>query len=274
MTAGVRDTIDPVRSIERLIARDRLWLTLGLVVTISLAWLYLLRESAAMDAMAADARHHAAMGMAAMNMRDWGMADWAALFFMWAVMMVAMMLPSAAPVILLVLGAYRLRRDAQARAAAVMFVGGYVLVWTAFSAIAAGGQLTLHRAAVLSNEMRLRSAAVSGVILLLAGIYQWLPFKNRCLVRCQAPLAFLTQHWRTGVKGGLEMGVRHGASCVGCCWVLMTLLFVLGVMNLVWVAALMVFVLLEKLAPRGAIVGRVGGVAAACWGLYLLVWGG
>jgi predicted metal-binding membrane protein len=269
----VTDT-DLVVSIQRLIARDRLWLTLGLVVAISLAWLYLLRESAAMDVMAAEARRHAAMGMAGMNMRAWGVADWAALFVMWSVMMVAMMLPSAAPVILLVLGAYRLRRHAQARAAAVMFVGGYLLVWTAFSAIAAGGQFALHRAAVLSDQMRLRSAALSGVILLLAGVYQWLPFKNRCLVRCQAPLAYLTQHWRTGVSGGLVMGARHGASCVGCCWLLMALLFVLGVMNLAWVAALAVFVLLEKLAPRGAIVGRVGGVAAACWGLYLLVWGG
>ena len=267
------DSADLVASIERLIRRDRLWVALGLVVTITLAWLYLLREAAAMNTMAAEARQHAAMGMAGMNMRAWDGSDWASLFGMWSVMMVAMMLPSAAPVILLVLGAYRLRRDAQARAAAVMFVGGYVLVWTAFSAIAASGQIALHRAAVLSEEMRLRSAALSGVILLLAGVYQWLPFKSQCLIRCQAPLAFLTQHWRTGVWGGLAMGVRHGAYCVGCCWVLMVLLFVLGVMNLVWIAALAVFVLVEKLAPRGALVGRVGGVAAACWGLYLLVRG-
>ena len=107
-----------------------------------------------------------------------------------------------------------------------MFVGGYLLVWTAFSAIAASGQLVLHRADVLSEEMVLRSSAVSGVLLLLAGLYQWLPFQNRCLTRCQAPLAFLTQHWRPGVSGGLMMGLRHGAYCVGCCWLLMALLFV------------------------------------------------
>ena len=219
VVCGVQSTrIEVIESLERLIRRDRLWITIGLVITISLAWLYLVREASAMNAMAAEARRHAAMGMAGMNMRAWGGADWVALFAMWAVMMVAMMLPSAAPVILLVLGAYRLRRDAQARAAAVMFVGGYLLVWTAFSAIAASGQLVLHRAAVLSEEMVLRSSAVSGVLLLLAGLYQWLPFQNRCLTRCQAPLAFLTQHWRPGVGGGLMMGLHHGASCVGCCW--------------------------------------------------------
>ena len=178
-------------------------------------------------------------------------------------MMAGMMLPSAAPVILLVLGAYRLRKDDRARLAAMMFMGGYVLVWTAFSALAAGGQIALHRAAVLNDDMRLHSTVLSGVILLAAGIYQWLPVKTRCLVRCQAPLAFLTQHWRPGVRGGLLMGLNHGASCVGCCWLLMLLLFVLGVMNLAWVAALAVFVLLEKLAPGGAAVGRVAGIAAA-----------
>jgi predicted metal-binding membrane protein len=272
MTAGVRDH-HLIESIERLIRRDRLWLALGLVVTISLAWVYLLREAAAMDAMAEEARRHAAMGMAGMTMRVWGASDWAALFVMWAVMMVAMMLPSAAPVILLVLGAYRLRGDAQARAAAVMFVLGYLLVWTAFSALAATGQLTLHRAAVLSEEMRLRSPVMSGMLLLLAGVYQWLPFQHRCLVRCQAPLAFLTQHWRRGVSGGLQMGLHHGAYCVGCCWMLMLLLFVLGVMNLTWIAALAVFVLIEKLATGGTIIARAGGVAAAGWGLYLITVG-
>ena len=274
VVCGVHSTrIEVIESLERLIRRDRLWITVGLVLTISLAWLYLVREASAMNAMAAEGRRHAAMGMAGMNLRAWGGADWVALFAMWGVMMVAMMLPSAAPVILLVLGAYRLRSDAQARAAAVTFVGGYLLVWTAFIAIAASGQLALHRAAVLSEEMVLRSSAVSGVLLLLAGLYQWLPFQNRCLIRCQAPLAFLTQHWRPGVSGGLMMGLSHGAYCVGCCWLLMLLLFVLGVMNLVWVAALTVFVLIEKLATGGTIIARVGGVAAACWGIYLLTAG-
>ena len=258
---------DSITSIERLIQRDRLLVTLALVVAIGLAWAYLLREAAAMDA---EARTHAAMGMAGMNLRAWGAADWVGLFVMWAVMMVGMMLPSAAPVIVLVLGAYRLRRDARARLAALAFMGGYLLVWTTFSAAAALGQLSLHRAALLSDDMRVRSAALSGVILLIVGVYQWLPLKNRCLVNCQAPLAFLTRKWRPGVSGGLEMGLKHGAHCVGCCWLLMTLLFVLGVMNLVWIAALAALVLLEKLGPAGAITARVTGVVAAGWGVYLI----
>ena len=268
---SVTEAVDVVASIERLIKRDRLWLVLGLAVTIGLAWVYLLHEGSAMEAMVDEARRHAAMGMAGMNMRAWGASDGAALFVMWAVMMIGMMLPSASPVILLVLSSYRVRRDAQAPLAAVMFVGGYALVWTAFSALAAGGQLALHRAALLSEDMRLRSAAVSGAVLLLAGIYQWIPLKNRCLTFCRTPLSFLTQHWRAGVRGGFVMGVRHGTYCVGCCWLLMVLLFVLGVMNLVWIAFLAAVVLVEKLSPRGMLVSRLAGVAAAGWGVYLLM---
>ena len=257
-------------SIELLIQRDRLWIALGLVTAILLAWFYLLREAAAMNAMAAEARMHAAMGMTGMNMRAWDASDWFALFVMWSVMMVGMMLPSATPVILLVLGAYRLRRDGQARGAAMAFIGGYLVVWTTFSAAAALGQLELHRAAVLSEDMRLHSAVVSGVLLVLAGVYEWVPFKNHCLVQCQAPLAFLSQHWRPGVSGGFFMGARHGAFCVGCCWLLMTLLFVLGVMNLLWIAALAAIVLLEKLWRYGLIAGRIAGLVAGVWGIYLL----
>lgn len=256
-------------SFELLIQRDRFWIALALVTAIVLAWVYLLRESAAMDAMAADARMHAAMGMA--GMRAWGAADWLGLFAMWAVMMVGMMLPSAAPVIMLVLGAYRLRGDANARLAAVAFMGGYAIVWTTFSAVAAVGQLELHRTALLSDDMRLHSVVVSGVLLLIAGVYQWLPVKNRCLVHCQAPLAFLTQRWRPGVRGGFAMGASHGAFCVGCCWLLMTLLFVVGVMNLFWIAVLAAIVLLEKLSSHGLVAGRVVGLAAIAWGIYLIV---
>ena len=265
------EVVDVVASIERLVRRDRLWIGLGLVVTVGLAWVYLLREAAEMEAMAAEMRRHAAMGMAGMTLRTWGAADAVALFVMWTVMMIGMMLPSASPVILLVLSSYRVRRDAQARLAAVMFVGGYLLVWTGFSALAAGGQLGLHRAALLSDDMRMRSAVVSGIVLLLAGVYQWLPIKNRCLVHCRTPLSFLTQQWRPGVRGGLEMGLRHGAYCVGCCWLLMVLLFVLGVMNVIWIAVLAAVVLLEKFSPRGQLVSRLVGVAAAVWGVFLLV---
>ena len=254
--------------IELLIQRDRLWIALGLVSAILLAWVYLLREAAAMEA--TERQMLAAMGVAHMNMRTWSAADWFGLFAMWAVMMVGMMLPSAAPVIMLVLGAYRLRGDSNARLAAVAFLGGYVIIWTIFSASAALAQLELHRTALLSDDMRLHSAVVSGLLLVIAGVYQWLPVKNRCLVHCQAPLAFLTKRWRPGVSGGFSMGASHGAFCVGCCWLLMVLLFVLGVMNLFWIAVLAAIVLLEKLTRHGLMAGRLVGLGAMAWGIYLL----
>ena len=261
---------DSASTLERLIRRDQGWLIFGIAATMTLAWIYLVREAVAMNAMTAEARVHAAMGMAGMNMRAWDAADWLALFLMWVVMMVAMMLPSAAPVILLVLGAYRRRGDSRARLSAFMFVGGYLFTWTTFSAVAASAQIWLHRLALLGDDLTLRSGAISGMVLLAAGVYQWLPFKNRCLTQCQSPLAFLSQNWREGASGALSMGTRHGAFCVGCCWLLMLLLFVLGVMNLLWIALLSMFVLIEKVAPRGALIGRLAGVAAAAWGVYLI----
>lgn len=258
-----------IATLERLIRRDRLFMAAGLAAITLLAWSYLVRSAAGMDAMMADARMHAAMGMA--DMRVWGLSDWFGLFVMWAVMMVAMMLPSAAPVMVLVLGVYRRRADAQARMAAAAFVAGYVLVWTGFSLVASAGQLALHRATLLGPDMRLSSAGISGVLLLIVGLYQWVPLKRTCLTHCQSPLGFLSQHWREGTSGGLMLGLRHGAFCVGCCWLLMIVLFVVGVMNLGWVAVLAGLVLVEKLFRGGEVVGRVAGVAAAGWGLYLLV---
>ena len=254
--------------IERLVSRDR-WLTaFGIGAITALGWVYLVRSAGAMEAMAAESRMHAAMGMS--DMRDWGLADWSGLFVMWAVMMTAMMLPSAAPVIMLVLGMYRRRGDVAARIAAAAFGAGYLIAWTGFSLVASALQVVLHRLAVLDPDMRVGSAALAGVVLVLAGLYQWLPLKNSCLTQCQSPLGFLSRYWREGTSGGFVLGLRHGLFCVGCCWALMALLFVVGVMNLFWVAALAVFVLVEKLTRAGATAGRVAGLGIAAWGLYLL----
>ena len=258
-----------IATLDRVIHRDRLLMTAGLAATTLLAWSYLLRATAGMDSVAAQARMHAAIGMA--DPRVWGFSDWLGLFVMWVFMMVAMMLPSAAPVMMLVLGAYRRRGDAEARTAAAAFVGGYALMWCGFSLLASAGQIALHRAALLAPDMRLSSAALSGVLFVCAGIYQLSPLKQACLAHCQSPMGLLSQHWREGSTGGLTLGVHHGAFCVGCCWMLMTLLFVLGVMNLAWVAALAAFVLIEKLARGGAWFGRAAGIAIAGWGVYLLV---
>ena len=255
-------------TLEQVIRRDRLAVTLALPAITLLAWLYLLGMGAGMKSIAMDAQMHTAMGMA--DARVWGISDWLALFAMWAVMMVGMMLPSAVPVILLVLLAYRRRGDRRARVSAGAFVTGYVLAWTMFSALAAGAQVALHRAALLSAGMTSRSTLLAGAILLVAGVYQWLPLKNACLTHCQSPIGFLATHWREGASGALTMGLRHGAFCVGCCWALMALLFVVGVMNLLWVAAIATFVLLEKLAPQGPPIGRAAGVLLILWGLFEL----
>ena len=255
-------------TLEQVIRRDRLAIALGLAAITLLAWMYLLRMGGAMKSMAMDAQMHAAMGMA--DTRVWGTSDWFALFVMWAVMMVGMMLPSAAPVILMVLGAYRRRGDRRARVSAGAFVTGYVLAWTTFSALSAGAQVALHRAALLNADMTSRSTLLAGAVLLGAGVYQWLPIKQACLTHCQSPLGFLATHWREGAPGALTMGLRHGVFCVGCCWALMALLFVVGVMNLLWVAAIAAFVFLEKLAPQGPHVGRAAGVLLILWSLFEL----
>jgi predicted metal-binding membrane protein len=255
-------------ALDTAIGRDRALAALGLIVLTSLAWLYLARDAASMNAMAGEAQMHRAMGMA--DMRSWGVADWFGLFTMWTVMMAAMMLPSAAPVILLVLGVYRRRNDSTARLSSLAFVAGYLIVWTAFSLAASASQTALHRNALLAPDMRSNSAVASGVVLVMAGVYQWLPFKNTCLTHCRSPLGFLSLYWREGPMGGLSLGARHGLFCVGCCWLLMALLFVVGVMNLVWVAALAGFVLIEKVARGGDVVGRVAGLGVAAWGVYLL----
>jgi predicted metal-binding membrane protein len=225
------------------------------------------RMAAMMNASAAEKAMHAAMGMP--EMAEWGTSELIMLFVMWTVMMIAMMLPSAAPIILLVVGTYR-RRGAHPRVLTFTFASGYLTAWTAFSAVAATAQLVLHRAAFLSAGMASTSTMTVGAILLVAGVYQWLPIKRACLTHCRSPLDHLTREWREGLSGAFIMGVRHGFYCVGCCWALMILLFAAGVMNLLWVAVIAVFVLVEKLAPEGARLGRFAGAALIAWGGFLL----
>jgi predicted metal-binding membrane protein len=253
---------------ERALGRDRALVFSGIAAITLLSWIYLVRMAAAMNAAAADKAMHAAMGMA--DMAAWGAAEFVMLFLMWAVMMVAMMLPSATPIILLVVGTYR-RRGTGSPVLTMAFGSGYVIAWIGFSVAAAAIQLMLHRAALLSAEMASNSAMIGAAVLVLAGVYQWLPLKAACLTHCRSPLGFLTEHWREGTAGALGMGLRHGLYCVGCCWALMLLLFLVGVMNLVAVAAIAVFVLVEKVARRGHVISRFGGVVFVTWAAWLLL---
>ncbi len=251
--------------VERLVRHDRAVGVSALVVLTALAWAYLFHMKADMSRMAMP-------GMSMPGMDGGAGVDFAFLFFMWAVMMVAMMLPSAAPTILLVASVYRRRREQSTPAASTaVFLAGYFAVWTAFSAAAALLQVVLHRRALLTADMASASPVLAGVLLVAAGVYQWLPAKTACLHHCRSPMHFFAGEWREGTAGAFVMGLRHGFFCLGCCWALMTLLFVAGVMNLLWVAALAGLVLVEKLVRGGAWLGRVAGLAMAAWGVWLTV---
>jgi predicted metal-binding membrane protein len=267
----VPTSVDVLAGLERLVRRDRILAGTALAAITLLSWVYLIRMTAGMHAAGVEADMHAAMGMP--EMAAWGPAQVIALFLMWTVMMAGMMLPSAAPIILLVTGTYRRRGGSDARVAAVAFTAGYLAAWTGFSAVAALLQAALHAAALMSSTMVSQSTVLSGAIFVAAGLYQWTPFKHACLAHCRSPWHFLAREWREGAAGGFLMGLRHGLFCVGCCWALMALLFAAGVMNLLWVAAIAVFVLVEKLLPRALAVGRVAGALLLMWGAYLLVRG-
>lgn len=193
------------------------------------------------------------------------------LFAMWVAMMIGMMLPSAAPALLLYALVVRRASDGFSTAARVnSFAGGYLVVWIFFSLAATLLQRLLAGALLLSPMMELTSAVSSGVLLLIAGIYQLTPLKRTCLGSCRSPAAFIWSHWRTGNRGAFRMGIDHGLLCLGCCWALMLLLFAGGVMNLYTIGALTLFVLLEKVAPLGAQGGRLSGVLLIAAGFWLI----
>jgi predicted metal-binding membrane protein len=233
---------------------------------VTLAWVALVRMAGAMADMDMD--------MAMPEMEPWGAAEVLLLFAMWAVMMVAMMLPSASPMILTFTAMNR-RRTAQGRPVVHtgVFALGYLVVWMLYSAVASVAQWMLHAAALLSPGMATTSTYLGGGLLVAAGVFQWTSIKRACLTACRSPLSFLMTRWRDGATGAFVMGLRHGAYCVGCCWVLMALLFVAGVMNLVWVGAIAAFVLVEKVVAGGDLVGRITGIALAAAGLWVLLHG-
>jgi predicted metal-binding membrane protein len=189
---------------------------------------------------------------------------------MWAAMMVGMMVPSATPMVL-AYSVWTRRGPAVGNrpAAVASFVSGYVIVWLGFSLLAAVLQLTLERLGSLTT-MGATGATVGGLVLVLAGLFQLTPAKEACLGRCRTPVGFLIAEWRDGARGGLVMGVRHGAYCLGCCWALMAVLFVVGTMHLTWMAVIAVFVLAEKLAPAVLRVRYAAAAALIGWGALTL----
>ncbi|MEO7360882.1 MAG: DUF2182 domain-containing protein [Gemmatimonadaceae bacterium] len=239
----------------------------------ALSWTYLFHLASAMPgADMAMGMGSNSMGMSMPNMNPWQLGDIVLTFMMWSVMMIAMMSPSAAPMTLMFARVHRERHRAQSAApTATVFLLGYLALWTVFSAGATLLQHGLHAAALLSPQMMRVTPVLGGVLLLAAGVYQFTPLKRACLSRCRTPLGFLIAEWRDGMKGALVMGWRHGMYCVGCCWLLMTLLFVAGVMNLLWVALIALSVLAEKVIPNGEWVSRIIGLISITWGGWLLV---
>jgi len=265
-------------ALEAVLRRDRLLVASALAVTVALAWAYVLWLAADMDMGGMDMTGFrmipAGIGIMLPANEPWRAIEFAYVFVMWAVMMVGMMAPSAAPMILMYA---RVGRHSKAEgkpfAATGWFATGYFLAWFGFSLAATFVQWVIERAALLDSRMASASKLFGAIVLIAAGVYQWTPLKDVCLAQCQTPFNFLIPHggFRSDLKGCLLLGLRHGGYCVGCCWVLMALLFVSGVMNVLWIALLALLVLLEKLTPIGRWIARSAGIGCVAVGAWMLL---
>jgi len=250
----------------RSLSRDRLVILVGLAVAIALAWTYIVFQAAGVSS-SSGATGMKAMG-SMMEPRPWTRVDFALRWLMWAVMMGAMMLPSSAPMTLIYASvASKARAQSAAFAPVSALVAGYLSVWLAFSVGATLIQWELERAALMSSSMAVSSPLIGGAVFIAAGVYQLTPLKRGCLKACRDPAHLFARHWRPGRAGALRMGAHLGAYCLGCCWVLMALLLVGGVMNLVWIAAIATVVFVEKLIPYGDVGGRVAAAGLLAAGL-------
>jgi predicted metal-binding membrane protein len=251
--------------LRALLQHDRILMLAGLLAVILLAWGWLLL-GAGIEMEPMDMGGGQVMLMAP----TWTASYAALIVFMWIIMMMAMMLPSAAPAILLAAALMRQHGGNHIYGPTGLFVLGYLVIWCGFSLAATVLQWNLDRAGLLSEDMASGSATLAGLLLVAAGLYQWTSLKQACLVQCRSPFQHLIKHWRQGSMGPMLAGARHGLFCLGCCWMLMALLFVGGLMNVLWIAALAFLVLIEKLLPVGPRVTRLAGMALMVWGVIVL----
>jgi predicted metal-binding membrane protein len=249
--------------LESVLRHDRAAVALGLGLVTAVSWFWILSMSADMYG---SMRGASAWAMTA----TWDVPHLLLLFAMWAVMMTAMMLPSAVPVLLLYIAT--LRRTGNAGASrAYLLAAGYLAIWSLFSAAAALAQRLLTDQSIVSPMMAVADVRVAAVALLLVAAYQFTPLKRDCLDACRSPLQLFTGYWRPGASGAFQMGLRHGVYCLGCCWALMLLLFVGGVMNAYVIGGLTLFVLIEKVTPLGRAASKIGGIVLALFGCWLLL---
>jgi predicted metal-binding membrane protein len=252
--------------LDAVLRHDRAIVVAGLAAVIALSWVWLLMGAGLhMDEMDMGG------GQIMMMAPAWTPGYAATIFLMWIIMMAAMMLPSAAPAILLVEALTRQRGERHVIVSSWQFALGYLASWGAFSLLATGLQFAFDRAGLLSETMASGSVVLAALLLIAAGVYQWTPWKQACLRHCRSPVEFLTRYWRQGAFGPMRAGAWHGAFCLGCCWMLMGLLFVGGLMNMLWIAGLALLVLVEKLLPLGPRVSQITGAALIAWGVFVLV---
>lgn len=264
-------------ALETVLRRDRAVVAGALAVLTALAWAYVLwlADDMRMGGMDMTGFRMVPAGRGLMTAVEdpWEPVEFVFVFAMWAVMMIGMMTPSAAPMILLYA---RVARQAAAQgkpfAPTAWFGGGYLAMWTTFSLAATFAHWGLDRALLLTPMMESASLKLAGAVLIASGLYQWTPLKDVCLRQCQAPWLFIQRRggFRRDAAGSLVLGARHGLSCIGCCWALMALLFVGGVMNMLWIAALTILVLAEKLVPAGRLISRTAGVGLVAAGAWLV----
>jgi predicted metal-binding membrane protein len=254
--------------------RDRVAILTALAGLTLVCWAYLVWMAIGMTQMDMSQMDMSRLDMSmAMQVKPWTVVDFALMFAMWVIMMIGMMVPSATPMALIYAAvARKAQREGHTLPSTAFFVSGYVAIWTLFSLAATLAQWGLDRAALLSPMMVTTSPLAGGAILIAAGIYQLTPAKQACLEHCRAPAHFISTHWRNGGLGAFKMGVEHGAYCLGCCWLIMGLLFFGGVMNLLWIFGITLFVLLEKVVPAGPAAGRLAGIALIALGGAVLVY--
>jgi predicted metal-binding membrane protein len=251
-----------------VLKRDRAIVGLGLAAMVTLSWMYLFFMDWGM--------HHMdlATGMVIMPaMQNWTAWDLVLVFMMWIIMMAAMMIPSASPVILLFAEINRYRNEKGSLLATWNFLLGYLTGWTAFSLVATLAQWALLAAALVSPMMESTNRAFAAGLLLVAGLFQFSSLKYSCLAHCRSPIGFFATEWRPGSLGAFRMGLKHGCYCLGCCWALMGLLFAFGIMNPLWIAGLSAFVLVEKIVPPTKFLSRLSGLLFIGWaGWIFFVW--
>jgi predicted metal-binding membrane protein len=268
---GVQLTVPSTEAVSRRrrLLRDRWVILTGLGGMTAAAWVYL-ALGAPMSAGTSEGSMADAM-QSMVHVQPWAVGELAPRLLMWAVMMVAMMVPTAVPMTLVYTAvARKAGREDRPVAPTFVFVAGYLTIWFLFSVAATAAQSGLDQLALLSPAMVSASPVLGGGLLIGAGVYELTPYKHACLAHCRAPAHFISRNWRGGFAGAFHMGLGLGTYCLGCCWILMGLLFVGGLMNLFWVAAIAAFILLEKTIPLAETGGRVVGAAMIVVGLLSL----